>query len=139
MGSESRLFYEMTHYYSIARMPPEGSLDLKLLRGFPEEMKWVKKHKSMLGFWTIHHPHFPTALLVTFARHPDVGLRAAVPLHRGVGTDLLTELGSDPSPHVRLAVACNAKTPLSVLDLLKHDPNSNVRMAATHTSQIAES
>lgn len=135
MGSESRLFYEMAHYYSMARIPPDGVLNLKFLHGFPEEMKWVKKYKRTLGFWALYHRNFPTASLVTFARHPDAGMRAIVPLHREVGIELLAKLGSDPDSHVRLAVACNAKTPNTVLDELMNDPNPNVRTAATRTGQ----
>ncbi len=126
LGPESNLFLEMAHYYSKSRIPPDGALNLGLVRSVPGALKWLRDYRRTLGFWALHHPHLPGTSLATFARHPDPGLRALVTLHREVTPTMLAELAADPDPHVRLGAACNQKTPRDVVAKLVEDPDRAV-------------
>ncbi len=135
LGSESRLFLEMAHYYSKARIPADGGLNLRLLRVVPGAVNWFKKYRCTLGFWALHHPNLPVTALTMFARHPDAGLRALVTLNTQTSPTMLAELALDPDSHVRLGVACNTKTPHDALAMLAGDPDPGVQLAASHTAQ----
>ncbi len=135
LGPDTNLFLQMAHYYSKSRIPPEGALDLGLVRPVPDALKWFRRYRHTIGFWALHHPHLPVSALPTFARHPDPGLRALVTLHREVPPAMLVELASDPDAHVRLGIACNDKTPQEVLMTLASDADPDVRESASRTAR----